>query len=188
MLPRWAITIAPPCSAALPTIATITTAMKNSLRPTALPNASSEWTRISETNAVATVATASSSERRSAATTRCASGAARSASRWMRRLCTVIDEVDARAARPRPGSSAGTSECGSASRRASRESDGIRSSSDGAEHRDELQAQRARGRPSPVAAGDHRRAEHEQDVRDDRAGDRAADDVRQAVGDREAAR
>ena len=59
VLPRFAITIAPPCSAAFPTIATITTAMKNSCRPTALPNACSEWTRISETNAVASVATAS---------------------------------------------------------------------------------------------------------------------------------
>ena len=42
-----------------------------------------------------------------------------------------------------------------------------------------------RASTAPVAAGDHRRAEDEQDVRDDRAGERAADDVRQAVGDRE---
>ena len=52
------MTIAPPCSAALPTIATMTTAMKNSLRPTAVAKASSEWTRISLTQAVAPVATA----------------------------------------------------------------------------------------------------------------------------------
>ena len=47
------MTIAPPCSAALPTIATTTTAMKNSLRPTAVAKAWSEWTRISLTQAVA---------------------------------------------------------------------------------------------------------------------------------------
>ncbi len=40
VLPPRAITIAPPCSAALPTIATITTAMKNSFNPTALPKCS----------------------------------------------------------------------------------------------------------------------------------------------------
>ena len=38
-LPACAMTIAPPCSAALPTIATMTTAMKNSLRPTAVAKA-----------------------------------------------------------------------------------------------------------------------------------------------------
>ena len=59
IFPLCAMTIAPPCSAALPTIATITTAMKNSLRPTAVAKASSEWTRISLTQAVAPVATAS---------------------------------------------------------------------------------------------------------------------------------
>ena len=52
------MTIAPPCSAALPTTATTTTAMKKSLRPTAFANAPSEWTRISHTHAVAAVATA----------------------------------------------------------------------------------------------------------------------------------
>ena len=36
-----------------------------------------------------------------------------------------------------------------------------------------------------VAAGNHRKTEHEQDVRDDTAGDRAAHDVGQPVGDRE---
>ncbi len=39
IFPARAMTIAPPCSAALPTIATITTAMKNSLRPTAVAKA-----------------------------------------------------------------------------------------------------------------------------------------------------
>src|SRR6188472_4338793 len=58
IFPLCAITIAPPCSAALPTIATMTTAMKNSLRPTASANAPSEWTRISLTQAVAPVVTA----------------------------------------------------------------------------------------------------------------------------------
>jgi hypothetical protein len=43
----------------LPTIATITTETKNSLRPTADANEPSEWTRISLTQAVAPVATAS---------------------------------------------------------------------------------------------------------------------------------
>ena len=53
------MTIAPPCSAALPTIATTTTAMKNSPSPTAVAKAWSEWTRISLTQAVAAVAIAS---------------------------------------------------------------------------------------------------------------------------------
>jgi hypothetical protein len=43
----------------LPTIATITAAMKNSDQPSAWPNPSSEATSASETNAVATAATAS---------------------------------------------------------------------------------------------------------------------------------
>ena len=64
IFPARAMTIAPPCSAALPTIATITAAMKNSLAPTALAKASSEWTRISLTNAVATVAAASTTSAR----------------------------------------------------------------------------------------------------------------------------
>ena len=82
VLPRCAITIAPPCSAALPTIATITTAMKNSFKPTARPKWSSECTSVSETNAVATVATASSSSdfRSDQAPRR---GLLRSAARWM---------------------------------------------------------------------------------------------------------
>ena len=88
VFPRWAITTAPPCSAALPTIATITAAMKNSCRPTARPNASSELTRISETTAVAAVATVSqSSAFRSDQA--CALGSPRSASRWIRRLRPV---------------------------------------------------------------------------------------------------
>ena len=74
MFPRRAITIAPPCSAALPTIATITAATKNCESPSAWPNASSEWTSSSETNAVATVATPS------------ATSAARSSRRPRRRL------------------------------------------------------------------------------------------------------
>ena len=53
------MTIAPPCSAALPTIATITTETKNSLRPTAVAKSCSECTRISLTHAVAPVASAS---------------------------------------------------------------------------------------------------------------------------------
>ena len=57
--PREAITTAPPCSAALPTIATITAAVKNVESPTASANALSEWTRISLTSAVTTVAAAS---------------------------------------------------------------------------------------------------------------------------------
>ena len=59
ILPRRATTIAPPCSAALPTIATITIATKKSESPADSPNASSEPTSISETSAVATVATPS---------------------------------------------------------------------------------------------------------------------------------
>src|SRR6476659_6298784 len=59
VLPRCAITTAPPCSAALPTIATITAEMKNSFSPTASPKLSSECTSTSETSAVATVDTAS---------------------------------------------------------------------------------------------------------------------------------
>ena len=53
------MTTAPPCSAALPTIATITAAMKNSLAPIADAKPLSECTRISLTSAVATVASAS---------------------------------------------------------------------------------------------------------------------------------
>src|SRR5207344_1726710 len=61
-----ATTIAPPCSAALPTIATITAATKKSLRPACSAKTSSEPTRISATKAVATVAIPSTrSERRS---------------------------------------------------------------------------------------------------------------------------
>ena len=59
ILPRLAITTAPPCSAAFPTTATITNEMKNSERCAACANASSEWTRISLIAAVATVAAAS---------------------------------------------------------------------------------------------------------------------------------
>ena len=66
MFPRRAITIAPPCSAALPTIATMTAATKNSLNPAASANTSSDPTRISATSAVTSVATPStSSEARS---------------------------------------------------------------------------------------------------------------------------
>src|SRR5205823_8581942 len=64
IFPRRAITIAPPCSAAFPTMATITTAMKNSERPTLCAKSSSEWTRISLTTAVATVATVSTASDR----------------------------------------------------------------------------------------------------------------------------
>ena len=89
MFPRCAITTAPPCSAALPTIATITVAMKNSLSPREFPNPRSECTRISEICAVARVAIVSrtSAFRIDHAPTR---GARRSASRWMRRLRLVI--------------------------------------------------------------------------------------------------
>ena len=59
IFPARAMTTAPPCSAALPTIATITAAMKNSLAPIADAKPLSEWTRISLTIAVATVATPS---------------------------------------------------------------------------------------------------------------------------------
>ena len=89
VLPRCAITTAPPCSAALPTIATITTAMKNSLSPTALPKSVSEWTSTSDTSAVATVATASTASA-SVSDQAVAGTSPRSASRWMRRLCAVI--------------------------------------------------------------------------------------------------
>ena len=54
--PREAITIAPPCSAALPTIATITAAMKNCDRPTDSANACSECTSVSLISAVTSVA------------------------------------------------------------------------------------------------------------------------------------
>jgi hypothetical protein len=57
--PRAAITTAPPCSAAFPTIATMIAETKNCESPTLCANASIECTRISETNAVAAVATAS---------------------------------------------------------------------------------------------------------------------------------
>ena len=43
-LPRRAVTIAPPCSAAFPTSATITAATKNCDSPKLSPNASSELT------------------------------------------------------------------------------------------------------------------------------------------------
>ena len=59
IFPRRAITIAPPCSAALPTTATITIEMKNCERPAAFAKPSSEWTRISLVTAVAVVARAS---------------------------------------------------------------------------------------------------------------------------------
>ena len=49
---------------------------------------------------------------------------------------------------------------------------------------DELPAERPRV-DLPLAARDHRDAEHEQDVRDDRAGERASHDAGQRVRDRE---
>jgi hypothetical protein len=58
-LPRRAITIAPPCSAAFPTTATMTIEMKNCESPAALAKPSSECTRISLMTAVAPVASAS---------------------------------------------------------------------------------------------------------------------------------
>ena len=58
-LPRRATTTAPPCSAALPTMATMTAATKKSLRWAFSANVSIEWTRISATTAVAAVAIAS---------------------------------------------------------------------------------------------------------------------------------
>ena len=57
--PRLATTMAPPCSAAFPTIATITAATKKSLRWAFSAKASIEWTRISATTAVAAVVTPS---------------------------------------------------------------------------------------------------------------------------------
>ena len=57
--PRRASTTAPPCSAALPTIATITIETKNCDRCTSCANVFSEWTRISLTKAVSAVAAAS---------------------------------------------------------------------------------------------------------------------------------
>ena len=58
-LPRCATTTAPPCSAALPTIATITAATKKSERCAFSANVSIEPTRISAISAVTTVAAAS---------------------------------------------------------------------------------------------------------------------------------
>ena len=55
-VPAAATTTAPPCSAALPTMATITAATKNSDSPTSSANSSIDPTRISATKAVTTVA------------------------------------------------------------------------------------------------------------------------------------
>ena len=55
-------------------------------RPSAWPNASSEWTSTSETSAVATVAAASATERLAGATRRPRRPAPGAAARWMRRL------------------------------------------------------------------------------------------------------
>jgi hypothetical protein len=63
IFPRRAITIAPPCSAALPTTATTTTEMKNCESPAAFAKPSSEWTRISLVTAVAVVARAERDQR-----------------------------------------------------------------------------------------------------------------------------
>ena len=59
-----------------------------------------------------------------------------------------------------------------------------RQESDGAEHGKELHAQRSRV-DLPVAARNHRRAEHEQDVRDDRAGQGPTHDAGEIVRDSE---
>ena len=90
IFPRRAITTAPPCSAALPTSATITAAMKNSDRPTAFANPSSEWTRISLISAVTAVAPPSAMSARESdqASSR---GSSVWAAWWRRRLRTVIE-------------------------------------------------------------------------------------------------
>ena len=85
IFPACAITTAPPCSAALPTIATITAAMKNSLAPTAFAKSSSECTRISLTIAVNAVATPSATSERMSVHDPSA-GSPCSVSRWRRRL------------------------------------------------------------------------------------------------------
>ena len=83
-LPRRAVTIAPPCSAAFPTSATITTATKNCDRPSCSTKSSSEPTSASDTNAVATVA---NDERREAAPT--APGVLEARGRRLARLAEV---------------------------------------------------------------------------------------------------
>ena len=89
MPPRRAITTAPPCSAAFPTIATMTVAMKNSDRPAARAKPSSECTRISLMSAVTAVASPRATRARGRLHARaCASSVC--AARWRRRFLIVV--------------------------------------------------------------------------------------------------
>ena len=90
VLPRCAITTAPPCSAALPTIATITTAMKNSFRPTAWPNVLERVHEDLRDERGRDRRGGEPADRLARATRRASLASARSAARWMRRLRTVI--------------------------------------------------------------------------------------------------
>ena len=180
--PRWAVTIAPPCSAAFPTSATITAATKNCDSPSRSPNSVIDPTSASETKAVATVATVSA-----------VSGGAE-APGGVRRLRlergAVLRAGSASSSRrrgsgaaQRPAASAGRG-CGDPHRRASR---GSRGSGRGTRRSPSRRSGGASDRRSTRAAAavDDRDPEDDQRRPDDRARDRAADDVRQPVADRE---
>ncbi len=82
------MTIAPPCSAALPTIATITAAMKNSDAPTADAKPWIDFTSSSLTIAVAPVVAASTPSATGSGHAS-ADGASRARRRWRWRLRPV---------------------------------------------------------------------------------------------------
>ena len=182
MLPRRAMTTAPPCSAALPTIATITAETKKSLRPAWSANDSSEPTSTSATNAVTTVAAPSTASARLNGHVVAADvvGHVQVVVPLERppRGDHVDDEKD-----DRDDEGGDLERVPLAVSRPARDG-GDREQADGeSDEPDRGEARRAVDRPPPAER--EREAENEQQVADDASRQRAAHDLRQPLVDRD---